>query len=69
NESQAALNEGRYYFIFLHQTADGSVKTVCVDSTPFEISDGKPRILSIIQDISEKRKLQQDLWHYQANLE
>ncbi|QUI65248.1 EAL domain-containing protein [Pseudoalteromonas sp. A22] len=69
NERHAALNEGRNYFIFQHQTADGSVKTVSVHSTPFEDSDGKPRLLSIIQDMSEQRKLQQDLWHYQANLE
>ncbi|PCK30063.1 sensor domain-containing protein [Pseudoalteromonas piscicida] len=69
NERQAALNEGRNYFIFQHQVADGSTKTVSVHSTPFEDSNGRPKLLSIIQDLSEQRKLQQDLWHYQANLE
>ncbi|WP_252095095.1 EAL domain-containing protein [Pseudoalteromonas sp. SCSIO 43201] len=69
NERQAALNEGRNYFIFQHQVADGSIKTVSVHSTPFEDLNGNPKLLSIIQDMSEQRKLQQDLWHYQANLE
>ncbi|MFC3034487.1 EAL domain-containing protein [Pseudoalteromonas fenneropenaei] len=68
NERLAAANEGRNYFIFQHQLADGSIKTVNVFSSPLEI-DNRVYLLSIIQDISAERDLQQELWHYQANLE
>lgn len=69
NERQAALNEGRSYFIFQHRLASGDIKTVNVHSTPFEDKNGQTRLLSIVQDLSKQRELQQELWHYQANLE
>ncbi|WP_440054690.1 EAL domain-containing protein [Pseudoalteromonas sp. T1lg65] len=68
NERQAALNEGRNYFIFQHQLANGQLKTVSVYSTPVQYEQQK-LLWSVINDISQQRQLQQELWHYQANLE
>jgi diguanylate cyclase (GGDEF)-like protein/PAS domain S-box-containing protein len=67
-ERQAALQEGRNYFIFQHQLKNGEIRTVQVFSSPFTYQ-GKALLFSVIQDISAQRNLQTELWHYQANLE
>jgi len=67
-ERKAAEQENRNYFVFRHQTALGDKKTVQVFSSPFPL-DGKTMLLSIIHDISSQRSLQEELWHYQTNLE
>ncbi|CCQ11398.1 diguanylate cyclase/phosphodiesterase (GGDEF & EAL domains) with PAS/PAC sensor(s) [Pseudoalteromonas luteoviolacea B = ATCC 29581] len=63
-----AANQGRNYFIFQHKLRSGEVRTVQVFSSPFEHL-GRTLLLSVIQDISAQRDLQQELWHYQSNLE
>jgi diguanylate cyclase (GGDEF)-like protein/PAS domain S-box-containing protein len=68
HEIQLAKAEHRNYFIFRHQLADSSIKTVHVYSSPY-FHKGKTRLLSIIQDISEHRAIKTELWHYQNNLE
>lgn len=68
-ERETAVAEGRNYFIFRHQLADQSIRTVSVYSVPFRDLSGETQLFSIIHDISEQRALQQSLWHYQANLE
>ncbi|MDK2597659.1 MULTISPECIES: EAL domain-containing protein [Pseudoalteromonas] len=68
-ERLSALNEGRNYFIFQHRLASGDNRTVSVYSSPFMDEDGSALLFSVIQDVSERRKLEQALWHYQSNLE
>nr|WP_274602025.1 EAL domain-containing protein [Pseudoalteromonas sp. S16_S37] len=68
-ERALALAEGRNYFIFRHQLADGSLRTVSVYSTPFTDQNGQSQLLSVIHDISAQRELQDALWYYQNNLE
>ncbi|MFC0119279.1 EAL domain-containing protein [Pseudoalteromonas xiamenensis] len=67
-ERKAAVSEGRNYFIFQHQLKSGEIRTVQVFSSPFTVH-GQTLLLSVIQDISAQRNLQQELWHYQENLE
>ncbi|MFY8352261.1 EAL domain-containing protein [Pseudoalteromonas sp. SSM20] len=67
-ERKNAQLQKRNYFIFRHQIANGEVKTVEVYSTPIELS-GNTLLFSIIQDISEQRQYQTDIWQYQENLE
>ncbi len=67
-ERKLAASEGRNFFIFRHKLADGSAKTVEVHSTPL-MFDGRVLLYSIIIDISKKRSLEEDLWHYQTQLE
>ncbi|CAH9065592.1 hypothetical protein PSECIP111854_03715 [Pseudoalteromonas sp. CIP111854] len=68
-ERTQALAEGRNYFIFRHELADGSLRTVSVYSTPFVDENGRSQLLSVIHDISTQRELQDSLWYYQNNLE
>ncbi|WP_442960202.1 sensor domain-containing protein [Pseudoalteromonas sp. A25] len=68
-EREQALAEGRNYFIFRHQLADGSLRTVSVYSSPFIDQNGQSQLLSVIHDISAQRELQDALWYYQNNLE
>ncbi|MDV7339440.1 PAS domain S-box protein [Terasakiella sp. A23] len=67
-ERQLAKEQNRNFFIFRHETAKGEIKTVEVHSSPIEF-DGKVHLYSIIHDISEKRQMADDLWHYQNQLE
>lgn len=67
-ERLEAKSENRNYFIFRHRLANDSIKTVQVFSSPI-IVDGKKLLFSIIRDISSEREIQQQLWHYQSNLE
>ncbi len=67
-ERELAVKEGRNFFIFRHRIADQSIKTVEVYSVPLTF-DGTVLLYSIINDISKKRDLENDLWHYQTSLE
>ncbi|NQU57475.1 MAG: PAS domain S-box protein, partial [Rhodospirillales bacterium] len=67
-ERKLAKLEGRNFFIFRHQLADGNMRTVEVQSVPIEFK-GRTILYSIIRDISKKRGLEDDLWHYQSRLE
>jgi len=67
-ERLLAQTENRNFFVFRHELADGSVKTVEVHSTPVTYR-GKLALMSIIHDISADRKRQQELWHYENRLE
>lgn len=67
-ERQLADSEGRNYFIFRHRLATDEVRTVTVNSHPFEFSNRK-LLLSVIHDITPGRHDAQAMWHYQARLE
>ncbi|WP_419797805.1 MAG: ATP-binding protein [Terasakiella sp.] len=67
-ERLRAKNERRNFFIFRHRLKNGEVKTVEVLSNPYEFN-GKDVLISIIHDISRQREIQDDLWHYQTQLE
>ena len=67
-ERAQAEREGRNYFIFRHQLANGEVRTVEVHSHPF-VFDGRRLLLSVIHDITPGRNLEQGMWHYQQRLE
>ncbi|WP_135081883.1 hybrid sensor histidine kinase/response regulator [Terasakiella sp. SH-1] len=67
-ERQRAKAEKRNFFIFRHRLKDGRIKTVEVHSNPYEYQ-GKTVLISIIHDISKLREIQDDLWHYQTQLE
>lgn len=67
-ERELAKKEGRNYFVFRHRVADGRTRTVEVHSVPVK-KDAGLVLFSVITDISEDRKREQGLWHYQENLE
>ncbi|OOE92389.1 hypothetical protein BZG76_07560 [Salinivibrio sp. AR647] len=67
-ERKLAALEKRRYFVFRHQLADGSTRTVKVSSVPVSYR-GSPVLFSIVTDISEFRATQESLWHYQNRLE
>ena len=48
--------------------ADRSIRTVEVYSHPYEIN-GQRRLLSVIQDITPGRNLDQGMWHFTQRLE
>lgn len=67
-ERERARQENRNYFIFRHQLADGSLRTVEVSSVPMQL-EGRALLFSIVHDISELRAARDSLWHYQNQLE
>ena len=67
-ERALTREQGRNYFIFRHQLADGEVRTVEVYSHPYE-HQGRTQLLSVIHDITPGRNLDHGLWHYQQRLE
>ena len=67
-ERRLAQKEGRNYFIFRHQLADGEIRTVEVHSSPV-VRENRSLLFSVISDISVDRSREQGLWHYQARLE
>ncbi|MBR9829517.1 MAG: PAS domain S-box protein, partial [Oceanospirillales bacterium] len=67
-ERRQAMMEGRNFFIFRHQLADGDIRTVEVYSHPYTFG-GQTLLLSLIHDITPGRHAEQDLWHYQNTLE
>jgi PAS domain S-box-containing protein len=56
-ERQQALREERNYFLFPHRLASGEVRDVEVHTTPIE-TDGRPLLLSIVHDITERTQLE-----------
>lgn len=67
-ERALAQSEGRNYFIFRHQLADGTIRTVQVYSIPVNF-EGRTALFSTVHDVSKERVLEADLWHYQTQLE
>lgn len=67
-ERALAAEEGRNYFIFRHQLANGDIRTVEVYSHPYE-HQGKTLLLSVVHDITPGRNLDHGLWHYKQRLE
>ncbi len=63
-----AKKESRNFFIFRHRLKNGDIKTVEVHSKPFTL-EGQAVLISVIHDISKQRSMQEDLWHYQSQLE
>jgi PAS domain S-box-containing protein len=58
-EMARAKNEERNYFLFQHRLASGEIRPVEVYSGPIWIV-GRPMLYSIIHDISERRKAEED---------
>lgn len=67
-ERRLAASQNRNYFIFRHALASGEQRRVQVHSQPYWFGEER-LLLSIIQDITEDRYQQQELWQYQALLE
>ena len=67
-ERKLAQKEGRNFFIFRHKVADGTIRTVEVRSVPV-VKNDRTLLFSIILDISEDRRRDKGLWHYQEKLE
>jgi PAS domain S-box-containing protein len=67
-ERQRAKKEERSYFIFPHRLADGQIRTVEVHSHVIT-QHGVPLLYSIIFDITERQKAQQDAIYRQSLLE
>ncbi len=69
NEMRLATEEKRNYFNFKHQLADGSIRDVELYSTPM-VRDGKTALVSIIQDITSRKRIEEALreseerWHF-----
>ena len=57
-EFRRAAREQRNYFLFNHQLADGSTRTVEVYSSPVTV-EGRSLLYSIIHDVEQKQSLQQ----------
>jgi len=59
-EMQLALSEKRNYFLFRHRLADGTIRDVEVYSGPIPLK-GKRLLYSIVHDISERKKADQQV--------
>ncbi|MDD2685319.1 MAG: EAL domain-containing protein [Gallionella sp.] len=67
-ERGKAQQEDRGYFVFPHRLANGTIRTVEVHSSPFEVQ-GRALSFSIIHDITERRQMEEqmhDLAFYDA---
>lgn len=60
HEMKLAIKEERNYFVFKHRLANNSIRFVEVYSTPLIVS-GRKLLYSIIHDITDRRKAEQDL--------
>jgi PAS domain S-box-containing protein len=58
SERMKAVAGEQNYFIFPHKLSDGSIRWVEVYSSPFNVR-GKPRLFSIIHDITERRRIEE----------
>jgi PAS domain S-box-containing protein len=67
-ERRLAKSEGRNYFIFRHELADGEIRTVEVHSEPYDFN-GRTLLLSMVHDMTPLREKSEDFWHYQTRLE
>jgi len=59
-EMQLALSEKRNYFLFRHRLADGTIRDVEVYSGPIPLK-GKRLLYSIVHDITERKKADQQV--------
>ena len=66
-EMHEALHEARSHFHFSHRLASGEVRDVEVHSTPIE-SGGRTVLLSIILDITERRRAEAERAAFEAQL-
>ena len=66
-EMNFALHQLRNLFIFPHRLASGEVRTVEVHSSPIE-HDGTIMLFSIIHDISERKRLEEERLEMQHKL-
>ncbi len=68
-ERLKALGEERNYFVFPHRLAGGELRTVEVHSSPVEAGEGKHLLFSIIHDITERKRAEEELKRLNENLE
>lgn len=61
-EQECAMIERRNYFNFHHRLASGEMRDVEVYSTPTDVA-GKTHLVSIVHDITERRRLEIKLEH------
>ncbi len=66
-EIDRARHHERPYFLFRHRLADGSIRDVQVFSGPVEIG-GRQLLYSIVHDISEQRKAEEERERLQSQL-
>jgi two-component system cell cycle sensor histidine kinase/response regulator CckA len=59
-EMENARSLNRRYFRFRHRTASGEVRSVEVNSGPFEL-DGRELLFSVIHDVTERDQLEEHL--------
>ncbi len=59
-ERHAAIEEKRNHFIFPHRLSDGTIRTVEAYSTPITVNNSTV-LFSIVQDITERKKAEQEL--------
>jgi len=62
HEIKEAKASNRFYFEFRHRLADGSVRDVDVYTSNIEI-DGRRFLHSIVHDVTDRKKAQQELSH------
>ena len=58
-ERMSALSEERNYFHFQHRLSSGEIRLVEVYSAPVEV-DGSPLLFSIIHDITERKRAEEE---------
>ena len=66
-ERAGAVREGRKYFSFQHRLASGELRDVRVYSSPIAV-DGRTLLYSIIFDVTEQKKTEQQLRETAENL-
>lgn len=65
-ERQRAVKEDRKYFIVPHRLANGNVRTVEVRTTPI-LSANKTYLFSVVHDITDLKRTQEDLQKSEEN--
>jgi PAS domain S-box-containing protein len=60
NEMELAVREKRNYFVFKHRLANGTTRFVEVYSSPLTLT-GRKLLYSIIHDITDRKKAEEDL--------
>ena len=66
-EMQFAMIQNHNYFEFPHKLASGEVRNVEVHSTPIDVG-GKKLLFSIIHDITERKKIEENLKNSEKTL-